>query len=90
MAAGIFDLNTPLDFFNSIRQIIKRYKSNKVKDIEELLYIIMGLNHLREWIAPGYDLQKPPKIPEETFSRAIYNTPSHETIRLLCNHSKHI
>ena len=67
MSVGIFDLNTPQEFFNSICRILNRYKSSHAKDIEDLLYVLMGLNHLREWIAPHYDKMKPPKNPAEDF-----------------------
>jgi hypothetical protein len=92
MAAGIFDLNTPLDFFDSICRIFKRYKSSNTKEVEDLLYVIMGLNHLREWIAPGYDEPKknPPQNYGEVFYQAIWDTKSFKTINDICNRTKHL
>ncbi len=68
---GIFDLNTLEEFFQSICRILEQYKVSTAKNIEDLLYILMGLNHLREWIAPGYDWKKPPKEPKEEFFQSI-------------------
>jgi hypothetical protein len=51
MTKGIWDINSEEDFFLSIKRVYQRNKSGKAKSIEDLLYVIMGLNHLREWIA---------------------------------------
>jgi hypothetical protein len=58
--------------------------------VEDLLYVLMGLNHLREWIAPRYDLKKQPSKPEESFSKEIYSFPSFTIVRSLCNRTKHM
>lgn len=55
----------------------------------------MALNHLREWIAPRYKKRggswPPADTPEKQFSQNIYdNCPEFDTIRKLCNKSKHI
>jgi hypothetical protein len=91
MAAGIFDLNTPSQFFDSIRRILDRYKSSNAKDIEDLLYVLMGLNHLREWISPGYDpFKRQPQNPQEHFYNAIWENHSFKKIKALCNRTKHL
>ena len=89
-ANGIFDISTPLDFFSSIEQSFKKYKTEKTKSIELLLYVIMGLNHLREWIAPGYNYEDPPANDAEEFYRLIYSESSYKTINALCNRTKHL
>jgi hypothetical protein len=86
---GIFDVGDGRQFFESIERCYAFYQSQEVKSTEALLYIIMGLNHLREWIAPGYKAKDEPKTPEERFSRMIYDHPDHAAIRMLCNATKH-
>lgn len=90
MKKGIFDLNTPEEFFQSICRILERYKISTAKNIEDLLYVLMGLNHLREWIAPGYDWKNPPKSPNEEFFQSIYKTSEFKTVNALCNRTKHL
>lgn len=94
----IFDIDSPEDFFYSINNAWANYKKGKQKSVEILLYVIMGLNHLREWIAPGYNPKcksgkKSRKIPStdaENFSKAIYDYDSFKIIRGLCNRTKHL
>lgn len=50
----------------------------------------MGLNHLREWIAPDYDHKKPATNPCEVFYNTIYNEQSFKIINALCNRNKHL
>jgi len=87
---GIFDLNTAQEFLDSICRIIKRYKSSVAKEIEYLLYVIMGLNHLREWIAPGYNPKNTPKNPGEVFYQDIWDNKSFQIINSICNGTKHL
>jgi hypothetical protein len=94
----IFDIYSPEEFICSINKTWENYKRDKQKSVESLLYVIMGLNHLREWIAPGYNLQyktgnkywKTPANDAESFSKAIYNNNSFKIIRNLCNKTKHL
>ena len=93
----IFDIYSPEEFFYSINTTWANYKKGKQKNVEILLYVIMGLNHLREWIAPRYNpkcksgkkLWKTPSTDAESFSQAIYKDASFEIIRGLCNGTKH-
>ena len=87
---GIFDITSPEELFNSIEQSFKRYQDGRVKSIELLLYIIMGLNHLREWIAPNYNHKEEPQNDGERFYREIYLHDSFKTIQFLCNRTKHL
>ena len=50
----------------------------------------MGLNHLREWIAPAYDHRAAPKKPEEKFFQDIWDVPSFKIINAVCNRTKHM
>lgn len=55
--------------------------------------IIMFVNHLCEWIAPGYQ----PKdgkwaladTPAKKLSKSVYDNPSFSIVRELCNGTKH-
>ena len=49
----------------------------------------MGLNHLREWIAPGYNPEKTPSNEQETFFQLIFKNASFKVINSLCNKTKH-
>jgi hypothetical protein len=90
MATGIFDLNTSLQFFDSICRTLERYKSNNAKDIEDLLYVIMGLNHLREWIAPKYERRDSSNPSKDFYQNIFYNSNSYKLIKDLCNRTKHL
>lgn len=86
----IFDIKSSEEFFSSVLRIYDRYQRSNEKDIEDLLYVLMGLNHLREWIAPRYKPKTQPSKPEEAFSKEIYSLPSFTIIRSLCNRTKHM
>ncbi|MHC4268383.1 MAG: hypothetical protein ACYSTS_07945 [Planctomycetota bacterium] len=90
MEKKIFDLNTPEEFFRSICLVLERYKISTAKNIEDLLYVLMGLNHLREWIAPCYNWKNPPETPSQKFYHSIFKTPEFRTVNALCNRSKHL
>lgn len=94
---AIFDIRDAKQFLHTIEQRFIRYQASRVKSTEDLLFIVMGLNHLREWIAPGFK----PKCfdpltwpPEDTrakeFSRKVYEDSDHEMVRELCNGMKHV
>lgn len=87
---GIFDLKTSEEFFNTILRIYGRYQQTTAKDIEDLLYVLMGLTHLREWIAPGYYHTTPAGRPEQVFYNEIWDIASFKIIKSLCNHTKHL
>jgi len=87
---GIFDIYSPEEFFYSINNAWENYKRSKQKSVEILLYVIMGLNHLREWIASGYDPKKTPTNDEEKFFQSIFNKASFKVINSLCNKTKHL
>jgi hypothetical protein len=92
----IFDIKTSKDLFFHINRTMKDYCDENEKDAIKLLFLIMALNHLREWIAPGYKKDRGGNwpladTPEKQFSKNIYdNCPEFDTIRKLCNKSKHI
>ncbi len=90
----MFDINDAKDLFSHIKRTMKGYCEKEVKDPAELLFLIMALNHLREWIAPRYHKVDqhnwpPADTPAKQFSQDIYEFPEFVIIRKLCNHSKH-
>ncbi len=92
----IFDINSAGSLFFLINRTMERFSGEREKDVTELLFLIMALNHLREWIAPGYGRNRDGNWPDpdndgEQFSQDIYDKcPEFETIRKLCNRTKHI
>jgi len=57
----------------------------------------MGANHLREWIAIGYDpkhkddlVTRPQKNEAEEFYIKIFGKADFEIVRQLCNRAKHL
>ena len=92
----IFDISNAEGLFFLIKRTMKLFCEEEEKEAAELLFLIMALNHLREWIAPGYKPGRngewpPANTPEKRFSKNLYNNCyEFETIRNLCNKSKHL
>jgi len=94
-----FDIENAKDLFDVVEQRFKCYRSDSTKSAEDLILIIMIVNHLREWIAPDfkktYDKNSktwtwPVANSEaEKFSRKIYEHSDFDLIRKLCNGTKH-
>jgi|AntRauTorcE11898_2_1112593.scaffolds.fasta_scaffold54117_1 hypothetical protein len=88
--AYFFDLESPEDLFSLLTQVEKRFRERKNKRVEELLLLVFGFTHLREWIAPGYSPGNSPQTPEERFYQEIFGVPEFNLLRQLCNRSKHM
>ena len=94
LSQAVFDLFSAQEFFRSIKESYDDYKARG--SMRDLMYVIMGLNHLREWIAPGYKFdhkrQRWPKaiMPEQIFSRMIYSLQDFKLLREVCNKTKHM
>ena len=90
---GVFDIGDAREFFLSIKGTYDRSREIKVKSTEDVLYVIMGLNHLREWIVPGFDKIKGEwpvaDTPEKEFSKCVYESREHNIIRNISNMTKH-
>ena len=91
---AVFDFGDAKAFFDSIERAYNRYQQGPAKSTEELLYVIMGLNHLREWISPDFNPGKNRKWPdakniEQKLSKKIYEDDNYTIIRSLCNSTKH-
>ncbi|OGS91414.1 MAG: hypothetical protein A2Z95_08955 [Gallionellales bacterium GWA2_60_18] len=85
----LFDISSPDEFFRVICRAAKLLRSAQAKETERLLFIIFGLNHLREWIAPDYKAGLP-ETSEEHFFEAIYKLDSFKLLNAICNHTKHL
>lgn len=94
---GIFNLASAEDFFLSLKIALAKYRKSTVKELEVALFLVMGVNHLREWIAPGYDPRpdgrgrpkNTPKNAAEKFYVDIYDD-DFKLVNQLCNRSKHL
>jgi hypothetical protein len=84
----MFDVS-PEEFFCTIVYTFTRFRSARAKERSDLFYLIMGLNHLREWIAPGYTHTKPAKTQAEAFYNDVYACPEWKILNALCNGAKH-
>jgi len=90
-APGIFDINSDEAFFRSLQRASLKLQSNKVKETAKLLYLLMGVNHLRDWIAPGFNWKVgEPLTPGQHFGVAIFNLPEFKVVNAVCNRSKHM
>lgn len=87
---GFFDLESPELFFAAIRRAAAELAESPVKSTERLMFVVMGLNHLREWIAPGYHHTHPADTPNKVFFNRIYKLDAFLVIQGLCNRSKHL
>lgn len=86
----MFDVSTPKDFFFHIERAIENYESSNHKQVGSLFFIVMGLNHLREWIAPGYNHENSATKPEEHFYNNIFEEcDDFKIIKDICNGVKH-
>jgi hypothetical protein len=94
---GIFHLTSASHLLYCLEAALKRYMSSKPKRIEDAFFLIMGANHLREWIAPGYrptfDHDRPSPLPNteaEKFYVRIFDNADFKIVRGLCNRAKHL
>lgn len=85
-----FDITSAKVFFDSICRVRKKYESKPTKHIEDVLFMVFGLNHLREWIAPNYKYQDKPVNDDEHFYNDVFNDTNWKIINSVCNHSKHL
>jgi hypothetical protein len=89
----IFDIENAQHLFDIVEHRFRCYRTNNEKSTEDIIAIIMILNHLREWIAPKYEPQAsewpPANSRAKQVSRHVYEHPSFAVIRELCNGTKH-
>ena len=86
-----FDINSDETFFLSLQRATSKLQTQKVKETADVLYLLMGVNHLRDWIAPNFKAKtQSPITPEQHFYVAIYQLPEFKIVNALCNRSKHM
>jgi hypothetical protein len=89
IASGFFDICDDSAFFTIISNTLNSFLSTKTKKPEDLLLLVLGLAHLREWIAPNYKRGASAKNAAERFAAMLYENPDYQTVLLLANHVKH-
>lgn len=85
-----FHLTSAKDFLYCLENTLARYKKSRVKRVEDLFFLVMGLAHLREWIAPGYKHEQTAVTPAQHFYNDIYKIQDFKTVLALCNGIKHL
>ena len=90
----MFDVTTPNDLFFHACRTMEHFENRRTKKISDLFFLIMALNHLREWIAPGYKKDENgmwplPLNPQQKFFLSIWDLPEFRTINGICNGTKH-
>lgn len=88
--AHFFDIDSAEQLFYLLKRVANSFSSMKGKRTQDLLFLIFGLAHLREWVAPDYDQERPAKSPEEEFFKEIGELEDFKILKRLCNRSKHM
>jgi len=88
--AHFYDIESAKQLFGLLQATARNFSSSRGKSTKDLLFLVFGLTHLREWIAPGYDPKNPPISPEERFFQDIFGLDEFNILRGLCNRSKHM
>nr|MBI3611909.1 hypothetical protein [Nitrospirota bacterium] len=85
-----FDLESADHLFGLLKVVANPFMSSRAKRTQDLLFLVFGLTHLREWIAPGYDPARAPATGEEQFYQEIFRLEEFKILQSLCNRSKHM
>ena len=88
-ASGFFEIRDNSDFFALLSNVLNEFCGTKAKKPEHLLLLVLGLAHLREWIASNYKRGTEPSTSAERFASMLFENPDYQTILLLANHAKH-
>jgi hypothetical protein len=88
--AHLFDIESPGQLFYLLKLVAKRFTSARAKRPEDMLLLVFGLTHLREWIAPDYSPKQQAVTPSEQFYQAIFDLEEFKVLQALCNRSKHM
>jgi hypothetical protein len=89
MASGLFEIRDATSFFSIVVGTLREFRLTNGKKPAHLLLLILGLAHLREWIAPGFKKGSHPKNRAECFAERLWENPDYKTVSLLANHAKH-
>lgn len=85
-----FYIQSAEQLFYLLKTVANTFTSSEAKRMQDLLLLVFGLTHLREWIAPGFDPKRPPVTPGEQFFQDIYMLDEFKVLQALCNRSKHM
>lgn len=95
----MFDL-TSEELFFYIKYSMQKYLYHEEKKISNIFFLIMALNHLKEWIASDYNPKynkdtnklewKDQKNESEVFPKNIYLQENFSKLRKICNGTKHL
>ena len=88
-ASGFFDIGDDSAFFAVLSNVLSEFRATKSKKPEHLLLLVLGLAHLREWIAPNYTRNDVPKNAAQRFAATLLKLPAYDTLWLLASHAKH-
>jgi hypothetical protein len=86
---GFLDLDMPDQLFHALIAAFSRYEADHVKRIDDVFLLVLGLAHLREWIAPGFKGRRAPRNPAERFSETLFQHKFYQILLHLANHAKH-
>lgn len=85
-----FGIQSPSHLLSEIETALAELRTLRGTTFRNVFFVLSGLNHLREWIAPGYKHKKPAKTAAERFSNLIHDTcPEWTIVNSLCNGLKH-
>lgn len=85
-----FDIHSAEELFRLLKTVTNTFTSSRAKHTQDLLFLVFGLTHLREWIAPDYSPEHTPVTPEELFYQHIFDLEEFKVLQGLCNRSKHM
>ena len=88
--AHLFDIESSGQLFYLLKLVAKRFTSARAKRPEDMLLLVFGLTHLREWIVPDYSPTQQAVTPSEEFYQAIFGLEEFKVLQALCNRSKHM
>jgi len=88
--AHLFDIESPDHLFYLLKLIAKRFTTAPAKRPEDMLLLVFGLTHLREWITADYSPIQQAVTPSEQFYQSIFNLEEFKVLQALCNRSKHM
>lgn len=86
---GFLDLDVPEQLFHVLIAAFSRYEADQAKKIDDVFLLVLGLAHLREWIAPGFKGKRGPRNSAERFSKRLHENESYQILLHLANHAKH-
>ena len=88
--SNFYDIESAEQLFGLLKMALDTFASDRGKRTQDLLFLVFGLTHLREWIAPEYDSKRVRRMPEDEFYEEIFRLEEFNILRLLCNRSKHM